>query len=122
MFLIFGVTEKQRDIEFSQFHTCSICGSYSNFEVYQTYTAFSLFFIPVIKWNRKYYVKARCCGSLYTIDESLGRDIENGIKREIQPSELQLIQGNYRREKRCGSCGYLVDPDYDYCPKCGNPM
>lgn len=122
MLLIFGITTKQEDIEFNQFHTCEICGSYGNYEMYLTYTAFSLFFIPVLKWNRKYYVRTRCCGSLYSVDEGVGRDIERGLRKEINPSDMTLIQGNYGRERRCSSCGYMVDPDYDYCPKCGREM
>lgn len=121
MFLIFGVTEKKKDLEFNQFHVCDVCGSYGNYEVFMVYTTLSLFFIPTIKWNKRYYARATCCGSLYEINVEAGSDIEKGIKTELKPSELKLIQAN-KRARRCSSCGYMVDPDFDFCPKCGKEM
>ena len=43
----------------------------------------SLFFIPTIKWNRRYYVRTSCCGRIYELDPQIGKRIERGERVEI---------------------------------------
>lgn len=122
MFFIFGISTKEKDIDFVQTIVCSSCGSYGRLEVFMTYTYFSLFFIPIIKWNKKYYVKSTCCGSLYTINENLGKDIERGQVSNIDERDLQPININHNKERVCSNCNYPLDSDYEYCPKCGRKI
>lgn len=122
MFFVFGVSTKEKEIDFTQTTVCPSCGSYGRYEVFMTYSQFSLFFIPIIKWNRKYYVRMSCCGSLYTIDNDLGRDIEYGQKTNISESELNPIRINYKKETHCPNCNYKLSSDYEYCPSCGRKI
>jgi hypothetical protein len=69
MFFIGGVSSKQVKLDFIQKMICSHCGQYGSYEVFDEYIYLSLFFIPILKWNRKYYVKSTCCGSVYSISE-----------------------------------------------------
>ncbi len=122
MFFIFGVSNKEKELDFTQTIICPSCGSYGRYEVFMTYTFFSLFFIPIFKWNKKYYIRTSCCKSLYIIDTDLGRRIERGENIVIQESDLHLINVNYNRERHCPSCNYKIDPEYEYCPKCGTKI
>lgn len=122
MFFVFGISTKEKEIDFTQTTICPSCSSYGRYEVFMTYTHFSLFFIPILKWNRKYYVRITCCNSLYTIDKELGRAIERGEKTTINESELSPINVNYNKDSYCPSCNYKLNPEYDYCPSCGRKV
>lgn len=122
MFFVFGISTKQQDIDFSQVSICPSCGAYGRLEAFITYTYFSLFFIPVLKWNKKYYIRSTCCGSLYTIDNDLGKAIERGERTKIDESELQPVNINYNRGRVCRNCNYPLEADFEYCPKCGTRL
>lgn len=122
MFFIFGISTKEKDIDFVQTIICPNCSAYGRLEVFMTYTYFSLFFIPIFKWNKKYYVRSTCCGSLYIIDNDLGRAIETGEKSSINEADLHIINMNYSRQRVCPNCNYSIDSDFEYCPKCGRKL
>ncbi|MDR7871455.1 MAG: zinc ribbon domain-containing protein [Tissierellaceae bacterium] len=122
MFFVFGISTKEEKIDFNQTTICPSCGSYGRYEVFMSYTHFSLFFIPIFKWNKKYYVRTSCCNSLYSIDNELGKDIERGEKTTIHESDLHPININYNKESYCPSCNYKLDPDYEFCPRCGSKI
>lgn len=122
MFFIAGISSKEEKIDFNQTAICPSCGSYGRYEVFMTYTHLSLFFIPIFKWNKKYFVKTSCCSSVYSIDNELARDIERGVRTTIQDSDLHPININHTRENHCSNCGNRVDPDFEYCPKCGDSL
>ena len=122
MFFVFGISTKEKEIDFTQTIVCPGCGSYGRLEVFMTYTYFSLFFIPIFKWNKKYYVRSTCCGSLFTINEDLGKSIERGERSRIEESDLHPININYNKERFCSNCNYSIDNDFEYCPKCGRKL
>lgn len=122
MFFVFGISTKEKELDFSQTTICPSCGAYGRLEAFMTYTYFSLFFIPIIKWNKKYYIRSTCCGSLYTIDEDLGRDIERGAKSTVNESDLHPINMGYHRQRFCSNCRFPMEPGFEYCPKCGSKL
>ena len=103
---------------------CGQCGSYGRYQVFVTFNQLLLFFIPCFRWGRKYYVQMSCCGTLYELDPEAGREIEQGTGRQIRQEDLRLIsgRGNARKIRRCPSCGYQTDEDFDFCPKCGEKL
>ncbi len=122
MFLIMGINEGRKDFDFSQFITCAICGKYGRFNVFMTYTVLSLFFIPVFRWNKRYYVQTSCCGTIYELDKEVGKAVSKGENIEILPSHLNRINpeyGSYYSFRRCQHCGYETTEDFEFCPKCG---
>ena len=76
MFFIMGVSQNQKKLDFKQLNVCKCCGKYSNIEVYMTYWYFMFFFIPIIKWNKEYYIKTSCCEKVSKIAPEIGRRIE----------------------------------------------
>ena len=146
MFFMIGITNGKKDLDHHQPAVCGACGRYGAYEVFMTYTQLLLFFIPVFKWNRQYFVRMSCCGTVYTLDPAVGSAIARGERTEIQPSDLVQVPGTGeavygsntpsasayedggmdagaplmgRTHHRCVICGYETDEDFAYCPKCG---
>ncbi|HHY81673.1 MAG TPA: zinc ribbon domain-containing protein [Clostridiales bacterium] len=123
MIFIFGISNGRKELDYHQSILCTICGKYGRYLVFMEYMYFSLFFIPVFKWNKTYYVRSTCCGALYTIDRELGNRIARGENVILQESDLHLVnKGCDFGLKRCSRCGYETREDYRYCPKCANPL
>lgn len=152
MFFIFGVNQEQKEIGSFGPVICGVCGRYGRYQVYMTYMCLSLFFIPVLKWGRKYYAELSCCQSLYEVSLDAGRRLLRGEQTEIRTEDLTLIRrggsaysgygsggqsqesqgwGNWgweeqagRRTRRryCPSCGYETEEEFEYCPKCGRRL
>jgi len=91
-----------------------------------TYSYFSLFFIPIIKWNRHYYVQMSCCSTVCELDQEVGRRLAHGEQPDITEKDLTLVQAGRRvsgwNRKRCENCGYETEEDFEYCPKCGTKL
>ena len=106
---------------------CDGGGGSGRFQVVMTYMYFSFFFIPLFKWNRKYYVKMSCCGTVYELDPEVGKILARGGQVDIEQKDLTLVQernGRYdngfgNRVKKCPNCGYETQEDFEFCPKCG---
>ncbi|MCI8518243.1 MAG: zinc ribbon domain-containing protein [Hungatella sp.] len=130
MFFICGVNQGQKELSHSQLVICGSCGGYGRYQVFMTYMSLSLFFIPILKWGRQYYVKMSCCGTLYRLDPDIGWRIGRGEQVEITPADLTLVQAGTReawrpgqgRKMRCGNCGYETEEDFSFCPKCGGRL
>ncbi len=120
MFFIFGVSPKRDKLDFSQNIICSNCGRYGRYGAIVEYTCFSLFFIPILKWDKKYYVKSSCCGSIYSIKNDIGDKISRDESVDLTEHDLRLVQrGHTYPIKRCTNCNFETDDDFQYCPKCG---
>ncbi|MDO4278548.1 MAG: zinc ribbon domain-containing protein [Lachnoclostridium edouardi] len=136
MIFIGGISSGQRELNYKgSVVICGGCGSYGRYQVFMTYMYFSFFFIPLFKWNKRYFVKMSCCGAVYELDSQTGAAIVRGQDVEIQERNLTLIQagkrnpyeqdefGEKRRYKVCRHCGYQFDnDDFEYCPKCGKSL
>lgn len=121
MFLIMGINQAQKRLNFDQLTICKCCGKYGRVEVFMTYTYFMLFFIPIFKWNKQYFVRMNCCDSRCEIGKELGKSIETGQVSEIDLDELQF--GTRENQVRhCTNCGFTTLEDYQFCPKCGERM
>jgi hypothetical protein len=122
MFFIAGLSSKQQKLDFNQSFNCSYCGKQGQYAVYFEYTHFSLFFIPVIKWNKKYFVRNTCCGTIYSISKDLGERIRKGMEVSVSEMDLDLIHESYSFYKQCSQCGYETMENFQYCPKCSNRL
>ncbi len=121
-FFIMGITDGRKDLAYNKQIICDVCGRYGRYDVFMTFTALSLFFIPVFKWNKQYYVRTNCCGTLYELDPEIGKRIARGEDVEIQYLHLRKTESNgyYSANiKTCSNCGYQTAEDFDFCPKCG---
>lgn len=124
MFFIMSVLQGQKDIPYDKLTICSHCGSYGRLQVFMTYMYLSLFFIPVFKWNREYWVKTSCCGTVYALDPEIGRRIAAGEQIELLPEHMREVRpGSRGHFRHCRACGYeTTDDSFEFCPKCGTRL
>lgn len=120
MFFIMGVSQGQKKLDFDQLVVCGHCGRYGHLEVYLVYSYLSLFFIPVWKWGRRYYVRTTCCNETVELDTETGQRIARGEVTSLPESIIpRTYQHPAHRGKRCAACGFETEADYQFCPKCG---
>ncbi|MDF2587430.1 MAG: hypothetical protein K0S41_1271 [Anaerocolumna sp.] len=123
MFFIIGISSAEKRLDFNQTMQCFRCGQFGRYEVFITYTYFTFFFIPLIKWNKKFYVKATCCNTMYTIDSTLGKRIQDGEHIILTEQDLTpMYQSSNKTAGQCPSCGYITNPEHAFCPKCGTRL
>ncbi len=147
MFFIMGINTGQKELSSHQLVICGVCGGYGRYQVFMTYTSLSLFFIPVLKWGRRYYVTMSCCKTVYELAPEMGRRIARGEQVEITPADLTLVKTGHRetwsvgtgnspetghsdnwsgnpagRRRVCSNCGYETEEEFSYCPKCGREL
>ena len=132
MIFIGGISQGQKILNYVKTVICSRCGGYGRYQVVMTYMYFSFFFIPLFKWNKRFYVKMSCCDAVYELDQEVGKALLHGQQADIKSSDLTLVQegrrrgyydsGTYKTWKKCGNCGYETEEDFEYCPKCGRRL
>ncbi len=120
MFFIFGINSKREEIGNNISISCPSCDRRGPFRAFVEYSALSIFFIPIFKWNKNYYLESTCCGSLYQVSDEIGRDLERNIRLDLSYSDLKPIYENNSRSYTCPHCGYSAEADHVFCPKCGN--
>ena len=117
MFFILGIDQKQQELSFDQTCICPACGRFGHLRIFVVYTCLSLFFLPVLKWGKRYYAAMGCCGATCELDPSLGHDLAAGRVTSLDPASLSFVCGSGRRH--CRRCGFETTEDFDFCPKCG---
>lgn len=93
---------------------CQTCQTEGSIELIKTYTALRLFFIPIIKWHTRYYLRHSCGGQVEVSEE-----IALGIQYEKIPIDQFHISHEAKKERRCTACHQLLESNFEYCPYCG---
>lgn len=121
---IFGIEDKQKEIRKLENLSCRDCNTTSSMILVKRYSFFHIFFLPLFRWNEQYYVICRECNRVYEIPKEKGKQAENGNESEITYWDLKLVEyegfGSYRTiENKCRNCGRTIEPQFKYCPYCG---
>ncbi|MFU7514338.1 zinc-ribbon domain-containing protein [Clostridium sp. HCS.1] len=120
---IFGIENKAKEIKIINNFTCKSCNRLTIGRVIKHYEFFHFFFIPIFKWNEKYYVECESCKKIFSISKEKGKLIEKGENIELTYWDLNEINNTYGYDYNinnvCNNCGKVVDSDYKYCPYCG---
>ena len=129
MIFIGGISQGQKIVSEGLIRLCGSCGSRGRYQVLMIYTYFRFFFIPLFKWNRRYYVKMDCCEAVYELEPEVGKAVLRGENPDITEADLRLVkegryagtwkEGSGKGHKKCMRCGFETDEDYNYCPVCG---
>ncbi|GAA0717521.1 zinc ribbon domain-containing protein [Clostridium malenominatum] len=121
-FGIMGIEERKKSIKYIQNIICKSCEVMSSYELIKIYTIFHFFFIPLAKFNKKYYIVSRCCDSVFLLASDIGERIENGENIHIEDSYLKEVHVNRNRKNVCNSCGREIDETFQFCPHCGGKL
>ncbi|HOV70536.1 MAG TPA: zinc ribbon domain-containing protein [Clostridia bacterium] len=120
-FALFGIQDKVKYIGTNNNVVCPSCGKFAKYEIHKSYMYFHVFFIPIFRWNVKYFVKTSCCGSFYELDPAVGKEFEKNPGTEIKPENLRRVD-DYLPNKHCPNCKTDVPADFKYCPYCGGEL
>ena len=78
MLFIGGISQGRKLLNYARSILCGSCGSTSQCQVFMTYMYFSFFFIPLFKWNKRFYVQMSCCSAIYELEPEIGKAILRG--------------------------------------------
>ena len=124
MFFVFGINNQFKELNINQNIFCNVCGNYGHYKAFVTYMVFSIFFIPIIKWNKKYYLQTSCCDTVYEINKDTGKKLE--LEKDISIYEEDIIDvkhyGSINHKKICSNCQNQIEHDFLYCPICGKKL
>jgi len=68
MVLIWGWGNQYRKVADAGIMRCRNCRNYSTFEIRELAKNFKLYFIPVAKWGRRYYLVCNTCEAVYELE------------------------------------------------------
>lgn len=112
---VFGVNNRskvKKEVDFK----CTGCMN-TRGEVIENYSSFEIFFIPVYKFKRKYFLRCKKCESLYWLkDENIDEILES---ERVSYDDIKEVI--YQREV-CPKCGREIREKYEYCPNCGHKL
>ena len=92
MLFIGGISQGRKLLNYARSILCGSCGSTSQCQVFMTYMYFSFFFIPLFKWNKRFYVQMSCCSAIYELEPEIGKAILRGEEPAITSADLHLVQ------------------------------
>ncbi|MCE5221479.1 MAG: zinc ribbon domain-containing protein [Clostridium sp.] len=121
---VLGIENKDKEIKILNNISCKKCNKTVSGKLIKNFDFFHFFFIPIFKWNEKYYVVCDQCKSVYIIPKDKGKTIEHGENVEISYWDLQEMHtdnynNNYYEENICANCRKKIDRKFKYCPHCG---
>ena len=123
---IFGIENKYKEIKVINNFTCKNCNRLTKGRVIKHFDFFHFFFIPIFKWNEKYYVECESCNNLFLISNEKGKMIEKGENIQLTYWDLHEVNNNYESDYNvnniCNNCSKVVDSEYIYCPYCGHKI
>ena len=121
---IFGIEGKEKHIKDFSNVVCPDCGRLTSASLYEQHTYFHFFFIPTFKWNRHYYVKLRCCGTVYEADAEYGKALKSADT--IDFARMKKVRSGFGSFENttvtCANCGKTSDKSYAFCPYCGTKL
>jgi len=84
-------------------------------DLYRQSSVFEFFFIPMFRFNKKYYIKFPDSQKIYLIDRDKAEEV---IKRGFEINFFDLSEADIK-DNICPDCGHIVEENYKFCPYCG---
>lgn len=127
---IFGIEEKAKALRQIETSMCPFCTKRGTHTLFKVYSYLHFFFIPIFKWNVRYFLQTSCCNRVYIITNAqVARDLERGIDVSITLADVELFKrfehdfaDEYERSDFCPNCQHRVSRTFLYCPYCGNKL
>ncbi len=67
-----------------------MCGKTSRYKAFMFLSIICIFFIPLIRWNRHYYVRTGCCHKQCELNPKIGKMIRKGKPVTITAEDLTI--------------------------------
>ncbi len=118
---IFGVEDKQKEIKKVRSVCCKGCNE-NILTLVKEFSFFHIFFIPLFKWNEKYFLICNNCNAIYEISKEKGMGMEHGEDIEITYWDLKYMEQVYHEgyaQLKCKNCGKAIESNFEFCPYCG---
>lgn len=80
---------KTQQLGFHQNIDCPFCNRAGSLKAFKSFRQFSINFIPLFKYKKKWYLETTCCGKRYLLSEDVGKQIELGVKTSVSIDELR---------------------------------
>ena len=124
MFFIIGITPGRKALVYELMIRCPHCGKWERCQIQMTFTCLDFFFIPLIKWDKRYLLKMRCCNSVFELDGEIGKQIARKMEPEIEARHLTLLKAGttLRQEPEAPPSHKAYGEDTRVCPYCGEPL
>ena len=94
-----GLQNGRKEIPVNQSILCDRCGHFGHYRAWMSYNALTLFFIPVLKWGKRYYIESSCCHTIYELNREIGTRLAHGEKVEITSSDLTALNNQKMLEQ-----------------------
>ncbi len=121
MFFIFGISDSYKELDFKTTFSCACCNHLEQMNFYMFYSYFSLFFIKIFKWNKRYIGICRNCSAEYEFTKETFEELERTGKLNSEMYTLRNCNISFRKGNLvCSNCGFSTSEEFEYCPKCGN--
>ena len=91
MFVIWGIGSRRKYTNVFVKDTCDRCGTTENINIIADYKCGTIFFIPVFKFNKKYYEVCPNCGSFKEISKSQFKEIKAANRNGLVYEEKDVI-------------------------------
>lgn len=123
MFFIFGIYPKEKPLAY-EYNRLDIhsCGRYAKIDIIMVYYTASIFFVPLFKFDKKYYARYTCCGKTYELDKNIGKSIERGENPPLNFDDGKKVDMDYQEVHICTRCHRKLEEDFEYCPYCGEKI
>ncbi len=69
--ILFGWGKKGKQIGYIGIDKCPNCKNYAHFNLYEYANNFRLYFIPILKWNKKIYLVCSRCEAAWELDDEM---------------------------------------------------
>lgn len=117
---IFGIDTKEKKIKNTSFY-CKNCNRDEVGYLRKTYNYFHFFFIPIFKWNEKYYLLCSNCNAYYEISKEKGKEFEQREDSNISYWDIKEMK-KHNIKRFCEFCNEEVGDNFNYCPYCGKEL
>lgn len=127
-FGILGISSKEKELRDINNIICKKCSSMTTYKLIKVYNVFHIFFIPIIRWGEKYYLKSRCCGTIFEVSKELCKRLETEKDINIKDENINEVYSGCEEEFynqyqiTCNKCGNRADSSFKYCPYCGEKL
>ena len=116
---IFGIESKKKTLMEIAPVVCPDHGM-TRAVLYECFTFFHFFFIPLFKWNRQYLLELRC-GCIYALSKEQAETVKKDGTVDFS-GLTKMYTGGSAAYKHCGTCNKNFDDSYRYCPFCGSEL